>query len=423
MAYLSPSPHLRPLLRWQLPELVRAALAAGLPIAAWRSPFASSPQAVVQLAEAVRQAPVDLTQPTPGFVVAPFLPRPGQEAIHLRADLWYTDDGALRLSDDAAGHEGMERLVAAHAGLRHRPTSARPAWPIHTSHPPVRCLSQEAYCSLVARGVDAIRRGDLQKVVLSRVLAAPLPPAFDPVDLFGRLAQRYPAAFVSLVAIPGVGTWLGATPELLMEADGWRLRTVALAGTRPLPPSGQAVAVRWSAKEIEEQALVSRYVSDFFRRQGVPVREQGPYTAAAGQVAHLQTAFEVSLPPEALAQLATQVVQTLHPTPAVCGVPREAAAAFILTHEPHPREFYSGFLGPTGLDGRTSFYVNLRCLRLERTRALLYVGAGITAASDPCAEWHETALKARTLLAVLYDTASAVEPPAPVGIPALEAAR
>lgn len=423
MAYLSLPPHLRPLLRWQLPELVRAALAAGLPIAAWRAPFASSPQAVVHLVRAVRRAPVDLTQTTPGFVCAPFLARPGQEAIHLRADLWHDGAEAYQLSHSADSERGIERLMAVCARLQREPASSRPSWPVNGSHPPVRCLDQGAYCSLVARGVDAIRRGELQKVVLSRVLAAPLPPAFDPVDLFGRLAQRYPTAFVSLVAVPGVGTWLGATPELLMEADGRRLRTVALAGTRPLPPDGQAAAVRWSAKEIEEQALVSHYVSDFFRRQGVPAREQGPYTAVAGHVAHLQTAFEASLSPETLPRLATQVVQALHPTPAVCGVPREAAAAFILAHEPHPREFYSGFLGPVGLDGRIRFYVNLRCLRLERTHALLYVGAGVTAASDPCAEWHETALKARTLLSVLYDTASVGEPQAPVGIPTLEAAR
>lgn len=424
MMRISPSPCSPSVNAWRLPELVRAALAACLPVAAWRSPLAASAQAVVHLSGPPQWAPLDLARAEPGFAFAPFLARPGHEALHLRADLWHDGQAVRPLSGhNAAAEEGMERLLDARADLRWT-APPRPCWPAGAggaAGAAVRCLSQDEYCALVARGVSAIRQGHLQKVVLARVIAAPLPPALDPVSLFDRLAQRYPAAFVSLVAIPGVGIWLGATPELLLETDGRRLRTVALAGTQPLPPHGQAASVRWGAKELEEQALVTRYVGDFFRRQGVAPRQEGPHTVVAGHLAHLRTSFEVSLPPEPLARLATQVVQALHPTPAVCGLPREAAAAFILAHEPQPRDFYSGFLGPVALDGKTALYVNLRCLRWEPTRALLYVGAGITASSDPCAEWHETVLKARTLLSVLYDTAQAVPSLTPIPVAVREA--
>jgi len=148
--------------------------------------------------------------------------------------------------------------------------------------------------------------------------------------------------------------------------------------------------------------MVGAYIRSFFAGAGAPnVQESGPHTIAAGSVVHLQTLFRVDLPETERLTLANRVLNELHPTSAVCGMPKHQALAFILAHEGYDRSFYSGFLGPVHIQGESSLYVNLRCMQLGAEHAHLYVGAGITADSDPAAEWRETALKAETMLAVL----------------------
>jgi isochorismate synthase len=173
-------------------------------------------------------------------------------------------------------------------------------------------------------------------------------------------------------------------------------------------------ATRWSAKEIEEQALVSDYIRDFFHRAGArTVCEAGPRTVAAGNVIHLQTDFSVQLPRLDLMDLANRVLHELHPTSAVCGMPKDKALAFIRQHEGYDRSFYSGYLGPVHIDGQSHLYVNLRCMQLGQGAAYLYAGGGVTADSSPEAEWRETELKAGTLLAVLQASVDAPQQPSP----------
>ena len=282
------------------------------------------------------------------------------------------------------------------------------AWYTSTGRSRSHCSSQAEYRDLVRQAIEFISDSGLDKVVVSRMAETALPRDFDPVATFQRLCNRYPAAFVSLVAVPGVGTWIGASPELLLADDGASLRTMALAGTQARPVERPLTDVAWSQKEVEEQALVSDYVRDFFQRAGVAnVEETGPHTVAAGNIVHLQTAFRVALPHDQRMTLANRVLHELHPTSAVCGMPKDKALAFILRNERYDRSFYSGFLGPVHLDGQSHLYVNLRCMQIWERVAALYVGGGVTADSDPDAEWRETELKAETLLAVLCLEASA----------------
>jgi isochorismate synthase len=188
---------------------------------------------------------------------------------------------------------------------------------------------------------------------------------------------------------------------------------MALAGTQALPADGRLSSVTWNSKEVEEQALVSDYIRDFFRHAGVStVEETGPRTVAAGNVAHLRTDFRVFLPHEARMALANRVLHELHPTSAVCGMPKDKALAFILQNEGYDRSFYSGFLGPMHVGSRSHLFVNLRSMQLHDHTASLYVGGGVTRESDPDAEWRETELKAETLLAVLRtsDTLTSAQP-------------
>ncbi|MCB0055591.1 MAG: isochorismate synthase, partial [Caldilineaceae bacterium] len=275
-----------------------------------------------------------------------------------------------------------------------------------------RAAGEAEFTTLVDDAIDFIGETGIAKVVVSRTAARTLPERFDPAIVFAALCERYPHAFVSLVAVPGVGTWLGATPEILLTLDNMALTTMALAGTQRRPNDLPLERVTWGRKETVEQDMVSAYVRGFFWDAGVThVVESGPQTIAAGSVVHLQTLFRVELPEAERLALANRVLDELHPTSAVCGMPKHQALAFILAHEGYDRSFYSGFLGPVHIQGESSLYVNLRCMQLGENAAHLYVGAGITADSQPQAEWRETELKAETMLAVL-EPASAPQAPA-----------
>ena len=276
--------------------------------------------------------------------------------------------------------------------------------PWHVSPQPAPHAATAAeYQALVRRGVAAIRAEQLLKVVSSRAARRPLPAGFDALAAFEDLRARYPTAFVSLVSAPGAGTWLGATPEVLVEvtAEGV-FRTMALAGTQPATSDHAPREAIWRQKDIEEQALVARYIVNCFKQLRLrEYRETGPRTVAAGNVLHLRTDFAVDLRRVPFPTLGTDMLRLLHPTSAVGGMPRQAALDFLRAHEGYDRAYYAGFLGPVNLPdaGATRLFVNLRCLQLRPREAILYAGTGLTLDSDPLREWQETEMKLRTISA------------------------
>lgn len=260
-----------------------------------------------------------------------------------------------------------------------------------------------AYEQLVHHAVDEIRRGSMEKVVGTRVKRIELPSSFDVILAFDKLCREYPDAFVSLVSLPGVGTWLGATPEVLVTIrDNRYFLTSALAGTQPYEKGTDPRNVAWREKEIEEQALVCRYIINCFKKIRLrEYEEHGPRTVLAGNVLHLNTEYRVDMEAVNFPQLGSVMLELLHPTSAVCGMPYETAIDFIGRHEGFDREFYTGYLGPVDPKQNTHLFVNLRCMQLLGDHALIYAGAGLTADSEPSREWAETEIKMNTLLNVL----------------------
>lgn len=374
-----------------------AAVAAGCALALWQRPGMTCPQAVVDLNGTPPLDAVDFATGQPAFVFAPFVADPPGAALQLQADLWF--DGQLLHSHNNNGTPKRAQRAENFFAALHQPQHRRWYIPAQMHNHPA---TETEFTAIVEDAIDFIRTTGIAKVVVSRTASFPLPPHFDPVLTFRSLCQRYPHAFVSLVAIPEVGLWLGATPEVLLSLDTTGLTTMALAGTQRRPPHQPLDKIQWGPKEQLEQEMVGAYIRAFFAAaQIADLQESGPQTVAAGSVVHLQTTFHVQLPPAEQLLLANRVLDELHPTSAVCGMPKHQALSFILAHEGYDRSFYSGFLGPIHIQGQSSLYVNLRCMQLSADRAHLYVGAGITADSDPAAEWRETALKAETMLAVL----------------------
>ena len=273
------------------------------------------------------------------------------------------------------------------------------------------------HTALVSKAIEEIKKSDLQKVVLSREQSIPLEKS-NPINLFKKLITKYTTAFVYLWHHPQVGTWLGATPETLFTLKGRSFETMALAGTQYY---NGALNVNWGAKEQEEQQLVTDEIVTKlkpFQLTNFKVYERESYRA--GNLLHLRTRISGSFP-TAVADL-KELVKALHPTPAVCGYPRDLAKEFILNNELHQRNYYTGYLGelnilednsrkrnPRNVENlayktlrkSTQLYVNLRCMQYKEKQALVYVGGGITKDSNPEQEWDETVNKAQTIASIL----------------------
>lgn len=383
-----------------LAELWAAARFRHHPVAVWRRPLAAAPEAIVSLSSyGLTGFAPNLERGPAGFAFSPFQDSDRANAFLLPADVYF---------DGTTVHSATEEAARWLADRAARPTDFVAPAPYQRATPPALLADEATYRATVAAGVAAIQGGAMRKVVPSRATLRPLPADFELLAAFARLCAAHPRAFVSLVWHPAYDQlWLGASPELLAEVEGGHtFRTVALAGTQPLAPGTHPHDARWSQKELEEQANVTRYIIECFKKLRLrEYHEAGPRTVQAGHLLHLRTDFEVDLRAVPFPSLGTDMLRLLHPTSAVAGMPREAALTWLRAHEGYDRTYYSGFLGPVNLpaEGTSALYVNLRCMQVLETAqlAVLYAGAGLTPDSDPAREWAETEQKLRVVADVV----------------------
>ena len=372
-------------------------------VAVWRLPFAPSHHVVLSRRETLLEADMPLEELPKGFVFAPF--DSTKKRLFLKADLAFTfTNGALTPPQDQ-----LEAHSA--AWLANHPVHDATQQPSYYTIPaPANSSSREDYLRIVELSISEIAQGTFEKVVPSRCESVRLAPGFDIVSAFHTLCARNPNALVSFVSAPTTGSWLGATPEPLVTVEHRRIfKTVALAGTQPY--SGQLLKdVAWTQKDIEEQALVERYIISCFKR--IRLREydeQGPRTVIAGHLLHLKSEFQVDMQETNFPQLGSVMLSLLHPTAAVCGTPLPPARHFIFTHEGYDRQYYSGYLGPVNFADSIHIFVNLRCAQLLNGEGILYAGAGVTIDSVPANELSETDIKISTLRAILTTSATGTQ--------------
>jgi isochorismate synthase len=379
-----------------LTDLWSAARFRRHPVAIWRRPLGTALEASISLSSyGLTGFAPNLESGPAGFAFSPFQDSDRANTFLLPADVYF---------DGTTAHPANQVATDWLAHHAERPADFTPPAPYQRTTRPALLADEATYMALVAAGVDLIRSGQVKKVVPSRATVRPLPAGFEPLVAFARLCAAHPRAFVSLVWHPAYDQlWIGASPELLAEvADGQTFRTVALAGTQPATPGHPPEDARWSQKELEEQSNVTRYVIECFKRLRLrEYHETGPRTVQAGHLWHLRTDFEVDLRAVPFPTLGTDMLRLLHPTSAVAGMPRETALSWLRAHEGYDRTYYSGFLGPVNLPspGSSALYVNLRCMQVLESagEAVLYAGAGLTAASDPAREWAETEQKLRVV--------------------------
>lgn len=248
---------------------------------------------------------------------------------------------------------------------------------------------------------------EFTKLVLARKATYKSHEPISPLTLFARACHRYPRMFVALVATEKSGIWLTATPEILLEGHENKWRTMALAGTMKLkgeqmdldtPPTPDSKIANtdliWSTKNRAEQRIVATYVTQCLEQFTSDFSEEGPFSTRAGDLVHLRSDFKFTLNSK---QSIGQLIETLHPTPAVCGLPKHKACQFILENEISPRRYYSGFMGPLNINGDTHLFVTLRCMEINSNRYSLYAGGGLLKDSEEEKEWRETEMKMETM--------------------------
>lgn len=249
--------------------------------------------------------------------------------------------------------------------------------------------SESEHIHLVQNGIDEINKGAFRKVVLSRIKQVER----GDLNLWNtceNLIKAYPQAFVYLMHHPKWGTWMGASPERLVVYVQSKWQTVSLAGTQ----LNTAETLIWGDKEKNEQAIVTDFIVEHLMAAGARhIEEDGPYTASAGPVAHLKT--DIRFTGDFTVE---KILEALHPTPAVCGMPRQEAMEFIYQKEKHDRKLYSGPIGILSPLGNHRIFVNLRCMQIMNQHLHLFVGGGIMHDSIASAEWQETENKSKTLL-------------------------
>ena len=236
-------------------------------------------------------------------------------------------------------------------------------------------------------------RENYQKLVLSFSQLKDWEGAGHEDELFVRATERFPNSMVYLVYTHQAGRWFGCTPELLLEGYGQKWHTMALAGTRTWEHG------EWNGKNVHEQRIVSDYIEGQLQGLGARITRHGPYTSKAGHLFHLRTDYTFHLPKPTQP---LNIINLLHPTPALCGLPKMEAWNFIRLFERNRRLYYGGYLGPLNLRAETNIFVNIRCAQIRPGgKALFFAGGGLTRNSIFSEEKDEIKRKMDTLLSAL----------------------
>ncbi|WP_223559881.1 chorismate-binding protein [Chryseobacterium lathyri] len=247
--------------------------------------------------------------------------------------------------------------------------------------------TKEEYISKLHQVISVIKDHQLPKLVYSRRKIFKDFSGIDFKESFKKLCTSYPNAF-RYIFNNGQHAWMGAFSETLgkFNKTTHEFETMSLAGTLP-------ISEEWTEKEIEEQKPVTSYIQDTLKNYSGNIEISETYDHISGNIKHLRTDFKAHIKPEDLDSL----INELHPTPAVCGIPKDFCKKSIQELEKFPRELYSGFI-KVETEESIMYFVNLRCARLYKDSVHVFVGGGITAQSSPEKEWWETELKSEAIL-------------------------
>jgi menaquinone-specific isochorismate synthase len=268
----------------------------------------------------------------------------------------------------------------------------------------VRHLAADDWTAYIDAIHRAIASGEYQKIVAARRCVVELDRKLEDTGFMARVFAAYPDC-THFAIRRDHSTFLGATPETLFRKRGLRLETHALAGTTRISEdpgtesSRDVAALQSSQKDLAEHALVVQRIASELEPLSTNLEYAStPSTRQVRNLIHLQTPISGHLRE---GTTVFDLLAALHPTPAIGGFPAREAVDWLVQNEPLERGWYAGVVGWIDAAGDGEFAVAIRCGVLTPTRAYIYAGAGIVAASNAAAEYAETAGKMGPVLRAL----------------------
>ncbi len=344
-----------------------------------------------------------------GFVMAPFAVSPDQPILLIEADEVRSVD-VSRKEEGGKRKENSTETLSSFLVESYNQIISPSSFLLPPSSKESSLSSRQRYHIDFSNFHSNLLNGEFQKIVLSRCVQEPRREEQLPITLFQTACELYPRMFISLVYTPQSGMWLMATPEILLEGGGNDWHTIALAGTMKLegeslsfdspPVKGETRLsdIAWTTKNIQEQRYVATYLMECLEHFSSQITEEGPYTARAANLVHLRSDFNFVL--EDTRRIG-ELIRALHPTPAVCGLPKQQTFDFIRRNESQSRRYYSGFSGPFNPEVDTHLFVSLRCMQILDDCYCLYAGGGLLRDSEEDQEWEETEAKLETMRSLL----------------------
>lgn len=362
----------------KLIQLINLCLEKNIPFVTFRLPNDNSIQTWIQLSGKFNFFEnINKVANKSGFVYAPFHRKTNLPIVFFEPELIFEN-------------ENFEE------SLIEKIFNKSPLYPEYSYESPVE-INKKEYLKQAEDVIYSFDK-DFSKAVLSRIHIENKSEHFDAGKFFMNLQQNYPNAFCHIINIPGAGTWTGATPETLLRINKNIAQTISLAGTQAFREKDQIVS--WQEKELEEQQIVTDYIESVLNNFEIEdYKKEKVQNHRAGNAIHLATKFSFDY--SFIEKQLGEFISELHPTPAVCGFPKEKAIELIFQTEKHNREYYAGFCGSININEKTDLFVNLRCMEILKDKLALFVGGGLTAHSIPDKEWEETILKSQTLLKIV----------------------
>lgn len=359
-------------------KTIQHLLDSGRSFALYRLPGATHIELVLQDAKTAQPIHLGDTN-TGGFIFAPFTETSKRPTILIKSDR------------TANGWEDITRITQTLL-----PTSNQKSLPkLFNKHAHKEAATKSNdYKAAFERLHRKIVDGHFKKLVLSYSQENKDKHLFgNEAAVFLKALKAYPNAMVYLVNATHCGRWMGCTPELLLQKKGNQYHTVALAGT-----TVNKIA-EWDSKNIYEQDVVSQYITKTLQTIGASnIERSNCDTMQIGKLSHRRTQFNFTFKVE---KDTLDIVRALHPTPAVCGLPKEEAKAFLIRNEHTDRNYFSGYLGRIHSNGDAHLFVNLRCAQITNDTTFYHAGGGLTAASTLQDEAKEIELKMDTLQSLL----------------------
>ena len=261
--------------------------------------------------------------------------------------------------------------------------------------------SEKLWTKNINKALKEIERETFKKVVLSRISGYSTEQEISSSFLIDELAERYPDCYIFGLK-KNDSLFFGASPEKLLKMYNGTLEIDSLAGSAARGSTGikdkkLGDELLNSGKNRREQKTVTRYIENILSKYTAKISsDENPKLKKLKNIQHLWTVIKADLNEENL----PLILKELHPTPAVCGMPKQEAIDFILQNEDYPRGYYAGFTGWIGNKSSGEFCVSIRSALLRKNKLYLFAGCGIVEGSEPEKEYEETKLKLKPILSL-----------------------